>query len=118
MCTTMTLIPTTTMAARKPETLVEYDAPYLLLKKGRVEEIYVVRELPVGNGFDGRGFTLVKDRTGDEYSTFISRNGQDDHCDCTGHLQHGVCKHTDALRHLIETGGLEHPALVRPETWD
>lgn len=74
---------------------------------------YAVAEIPVGNGFDGRGFTLVKLATtedGDEvptdehYGVFVARNGQDDLCDCKGHTYSRCCKHVDAMRHLIERG--------------
>src|SRR5688572_28082541 len=112
MCMCYATIPTTTNAKRTPQTAIEYDAPVMAIRKGRAEELYDVREFPCG--MDGRAFELVKDRTADVYCVFVSRNGQDDHCDCIGHLQHGVCKHTDSLRHLIETGKLEHPMAGSP----
>jgi hypothetical protein len=111
-------IPTTTQAKRKPETVIEYDAPVLAIRKGRAEELYDVAEIPCGYGFDGRGFQLRKDRTEETYGTFISRNGQDHICDCRGFEAHNRCKHHDAIQHLIESGKLDHPEAGRPvEPW-
>lgn len=107
MLTTSTYaeIPTTTTAKRPPETSIEYDAPILAIRKGKAEDLYTVRELPVGAGFDGRGFALLKDRTGEHHNTFLADTGQDS-CDCPGGTYTGRCKHLDALRHLIDSGRL------------
>jgi hypothetical protein len=81
---------------------------------------YAVSEIPVGNGFDGRAFTLRKLEaeanapTCETYDVFVARNGLDNICDCPGHTYKGYCKHVDALRGLIERGTLAHP-LERPE---
>lgn len=86
-------------------------------KQGRWMETtsYGVAEIPVGNGFDGRGFHLVKlaDHDGEQvltdesYDLFVSRNGQDDICDCKGHTYSHHCKHVDAMRFIIERGILD-----------
>jgi hypothetical protein len=103
----------TTSQAKKPtETLVEFDAPVLLIRKGRAADLYTVNEFPTG--WEGRAFQLVKDADGSVYDVFVSRNGQDDHCDCTGNLQHGACKHVDSLRALIEAGRLSDVEAGRP----
>src|SRR5262245_41180234 len=106
-------IPTTTQAVKPTETLVEFDHPLLLIRKGRSEELYDVREFPTG--WDGRAFQLVKDSDKSVYDVFVARNGQDDKCDCTGALQHGRCKHCDALRALIQAGRLEDPRAGSPQ---
>jgi hypothetical protein len=98
-------IPTTTTAKRPVETQIEYDAPVLAIRKGKAEDLYTVRELPVGAGFDGRGFALLKDRTGEHHHTFVARDGSDS-CDCPGGTYTGRCKHLDALRHLMTAGRL------------
>jgi hypothetical protein len=106
-------IPTTTAAKQPHETLVEFDDPVLLIAKGRAQDLYTVNEFPTG--WDGRAFQLTKDDgIGTVYDVFVSRNGQDDRCDCTGNLQHGRCKHVDSLRALIEAGRLEDPRAAAP----
>jgi len=96
------VIVTTTEAVKKPETSIEYDGPVLVIRKGRVVELYTFVEFPAG--LEGRAFRLVKDRTVEEYNVFVGRNGQDHICDCIGQLQHGRCKHVDAMKHLIGEG--------------
>lgn len=77
-----------------------------------------VEEIPTGNGFDGRGFLLHRSAAaiateGSDadkyYGTFISRNGQDDHCSCRGCQAHGHCKHLTVLRQLVEGGHIDDP---------
>jgi hypothetical protein len=109
-------VPTSTQAKRPPRTEVEYDVPVLAIRKGHSEDLYDVAEFPTG--WDGRAFQLVKDSDRSVYDVFVSRNGQDDRCDCTGHLQHGRCKHVDSLQALIEAGLLVHPCDEAPaEPW-
>jgi hypothetical protein len=83
-------------------------------------QLYTLEEIPVGNGFDGRGFTLRKD-DGEHYSCFIAANGQDSHCDCPGGTYAHRCKHVDAIRELIVAGRLDDPRNPPVETavnWD
>lgn len=115
-------VPTTTTAKRPVETAIEYDPPTLLIRKHRHEFLYTLAELPCG--FDGRAFTLTRDTDGQVYNVFIARNGQDSTCDCAGFTftsddpTGGRCKHVDAIRHLIETGRLDHAEADRPgEPW-
>lgn len=88
------------------------------LERFRDVASFHVEEVITGDGFDGRGFMLhrspeavVKDGPDAEsyYCTFISRNGQDDHCSCIGCQKHGHCKHLTVLRRVIENGLLEDP---------
>jgi len=115
-------IPTTTTARRPVGTEIEYDAPVLLIRKGRRECLYVVDEFPCG--FDGRAFSLRHDASGEEYHVFLARNAQDTTCSCAGFTYTsndptgGRCKHTDAVRHLIDAGRLEDPRHAAPvEPW-
>lgn len=110
--TCLVCVPTTTAAKQPHETLVEYDAPVLMIRKGRACDLYTVNEFPTG--WDGRAFQLVKDADGRVYDVFVSRNGQDDRCDCTGNLQHGRCKHLDSLRALIASDRLTDPRHAAP----
>jgi len=116
------LIPTTTVAKRPPETAVEFDAPVLLLRKGRDVQLYTVDEFPCG--FDGRAFAVTKDSTGEVYHVFAARNGQDSTCDCAGFTYTsndatgGRCRHLDAITHLLSADRLEHPLAGAPvEPW-
>jgi hypothetical protein len=116
---TCDLIPTTTAAKLAPTTAIEFDFPVLLLRKERDVQIYTVDEFPVGGpAWDGRAFRLTKDSTGEHYSCFVARNGQDHLCECRGFEAHGHCRHVDALKRLIDTGRLDHPEADRPvEPW-
>lgn len=40
------------------------------------------------------------------YGVFISRNGQDDTCECKGCQAQGLCKHIAVMRQLVEGGHL------------
>lgn len=117
MCT-LHAIPTTTTAKRPPATEIEYDAPVLLIRKGRDVQLYTVLEFPCG--FDGRAFTVTKDATGEVYNVFVARNQQDSSCDCAGFTYTsndptgGRCRHLDAIRHLMESGRLEDPRHAAP----
>ena len=115
-------VPTTTVAKRTPATAVEYDAPVLLIRKGRRECLYVLAEFPCG--FDGRAFSLTHDDTGEVYHVFVARDGQSSTCDCAGFTYTsdsptgGRCKHLDSVRHLIDTGRLDDPRHQAPvESW-
>jgi hypothetical protein len=86
---------------------------------------YGLEEIPIGRSFgDGRGFILWRSaeaiaKSGpdadDAYQTFISRNGQDDHCSCTGNCRFGYCKHCDALRGLFESGKQQDIGSIIPD---
>jgi hypothetical protein len=94
-----------------------------IVTDGRKCDCYGLEEINVGYGFDGRGFILWRSAESiaqsgpdadDAYQTFISCNGQDDHCSCTGNSRFGYCKHCDAIRGLIEDGKLEEVGSVVP----
>ena len=70
---------------------------------------YTLEEIPVGNGFDGRGFTLTKPESNERYACFVASNGQDSHCDCPAGTYHSRCKHIEAIRELITSGRLDDP---------
>ena len=115
-------IPTTTTAQRPPETAIEYDAPVLLIRKGRSESVYDLAEFPCG--FDGRAFALIPDAGDDLYHVFVARNGQDSTCSCAGFTYTsdqptgGRCKHLDAVLHLLHEWQLDEVEAGRPvESW-
>lgn len=101
---TYTEIETTTEAKRKPKTLIEFDCPVLVIRKGRIEELYDVAEFPTG--WQGRAFTLIKNNGVESCNVFVAQNGQDHLCDCRSFEAHGRCKHHDAIQHLLTTGQL------------
>jgi len=115
-------IPTTTTAQRPPETAIEYDAPVLLIRKGRSESVYDLAEFPCG--FDGRAFALIPDAGDDLYHVFVARNGQDSTCSCAGFTYTsdqptgGRCKHLDSIKALVDCGLLDDPRGGAPvEPW-
>jgi hypothetical protein len=78
-----------------------------------------VEEVPAPGG---RGFILHRNaadvaqdgpEADDAYQTFVA-NPQDHHCTCRGHLQHGYCRHVDALMSLLAGGHIDHPEAGRP----
>lgn len=75
----------------------------------RCTETYSVSEFPCSGDFDGRGFRLVKQSTGDTRDVFLHRNGQDMLCDCEGFVRYGYCKHCDAMRHVIKVNLIDDP---------
>jgi hypothetical protein len=79
----------------------------LTIRTDSTELRYKVEELVVGGAFDGRGFRVTREDTGDVYDVFLSRNGQDDLCDCRGFSAHGHCKHRDGLKTLLRCGALD-----------
>ena len=97
-------------------------------KQGRWLETtsYFVAEIAVGNGFDGRGFRLVKqelDADGEPivplepeiYDTFVCRHNANNICDCKGFGRHGHCKHNDAMRFVITRGLMDVAADTLPD---
>lgn len=64
---------------------------------------------PVGTGWDGKAFEMVKadagsDAEADTYHIFCHRGRQDNLCDCKGFSRHGRCKHVAAAFALIGNG--------------
>lgn len=111
-------VPPPAAGTRSPEAEIEFDPPRLLIRKHRHEFLYTLAEVPCGS--DGRAFALTRDTDGQVYNVFIARNNQDSECDCAGFTvtsndpTGGRCKHLETLRHLLETGRLDHPEADRP----
>ena len=91
----------------------------------REQDTYAVEEVP-GN-IDGRTFLLNRsaesieadlkagiDDPDTRYGVFVSRNGQDDLCECRGHAAHARCKHVSVIRHLVESGHIDEPGADAP----
>ena len=86
----------------------------LVISIGHEVTVYKLTEFGCGDGFDGRGFQLVKvvggsDRESEAYDVFVSRNGQDHICPCKGFVYQGHCKHVDAMREVVASGALDQP---------
>jgi hypothetical protein len=64
---------------------------------------YAVRRIPSDFGC---GFELVKLMAEEPavYHVLLEQDGRS--CDCKGHLQHGHCKHADAVLKLVQLGKL------------
>lgn len=72
---------------------------------------YRVRLIP--NNWGGRAFQLDRHRSDIlrdkaqhmvcHYSAFVSANGEPTRCDCRGMTSREYCRHTDALKFLIES---------------
>ena len=70
-------------------------------------EKYRLTELP-NCDFGGRGFSLEK-LDGTTYAVHVSDRDEECHCECTGFLRFGWCKHPAAVRGLIDDGELPDP---------
>ena len=79
----------------------------IVIRVGNNEDEYAVTEFQVGGAYDGRAFRCER-FGGDTYDVFLSRNGQDDTCDCRGFEAHSRCKHRDGLRALLTRGLLDN----------
>lgn len=89
----------------------------------RTKDVYRLEEIPAP---DGRAFLLHRSEQAiadggpeaeDRYGVFICRHGQNDLCECRGFARFGYCKHTTAVRGLIQEGILSDP-LDRPADAD
>lgn len=84
---------------------------------------YRVQELEPDRGMPGRAFLLWRakqdvardrEKTGqkvDRYACLIGRGGEPTRCECRGSAAQDRCKHTDALKHLIQVG------VMGPDPW-
>lgn len=75
----------------------------------RCTETYTIDEFPCSGEFDGRGFRLKKQSTGDTRDVFLHHNGQDMLCDCEGFTRFGYCKHCDCMRQVVRMQLLADP---------
>ena len=86
----------------------------VVLSKNRTQTCrYILTEHPTN--WPGRAFGLKKadatpgsDDEASSYDVFIGSNGQDRQCHCRGFLQHGQCKHTDAIVALLQNDRLSN----------
>jgi hypothetical protein len=81
-------------------------AGLLIIGTGRTDAAYTVEQFPTT--WPGSAYHLAKlaggsDPTEESYSVFCARRGPEgDSCDCKGFTFKGVCKHTDAVRALLD----------------
>ena len=106
----------------------------LHVTRGRKVEVYDVAELPCGNGFEGRGFEVVKTGTGEVRHCFVCRDEQSHICDCEGQTYAAAekanrraweegretfptagCLHLDAVILLLRAGLLDLPRELPPD---
>ncbi len=86
-------------------------AGFVMLDSKRDRTVYRVSEFPVS--WAGRGFTFAKikgegtDKTVENYNVFAATAGAaHDGCDCKSTARWGYCKHSDAVRTLINNSWL------------
>jgi hypothetical protein len=103
-----------TRPARSPvaRTIRKTAPGQVTIKAGNLEDCYTLVEIPCGGAFDGRGFVCEKFGAAEPYHVFLSRNGQNDTCDCPGGTYRGKCKHVAGLRALLSRGRLDDTPAV------
>jgi len=77
----------------------------VLIEQDRDRSEYLIARIPAEGGFAFRFKMLGGRRKSavDNYDVFVANGiGQHDSCECLGFLRHGRCKHTAALRALLE----------------
>lgn len=79
--------------------------PTLLIERGRRRDEYRIVRIPAEGGHAWR-FNILGRKppaSPDHYDVFVAdRTDLRDSCECLGFLRHGHCKHTAALRALLE----------------
>ena len=77
----------------------------VLIEQDRDRSEYLIARIPAEGGHAYRFKKIGGKRTSpaDNYDVFVASGiGLHDSCECLGFLRHGRCKHTAALRALLE----------------